>query len=102
MPSIEQLQRLEAIDPKDPFVPYAMALELAKTGDHDQAIAAFDRCLALDPDYLYAYFHKARSLDAAGRRADAVGVLEIGAEKAAKAGDAKAHSELSEYLAQMR
>ena len=102
MPSIEQLQRLEALDPEDPFIPYAMALELAKANDHDGAIAAFDRCLALDPDYLYAYFHKARSLEVAGRRDDAVQTLQIGVDKAVTAGDAKARSELSGYLAQLR
>ncbi len=98
MPSVEQLERLEALDPKDPFIPYARALEHAKAGDHDSAIAAFDRCLTLDADYLYAYFHKARSLEAEGRIDDAKQTLTQGAERAAAAGDAKASSEIAGFL----
>jgi tetratricopeptide (TPR) repeat protein len=61
MPTIEQLQRLYDADPSDPFAPYALAQEYAKQGDHAHAVEFYDRCLALDPDYLYAYFHKARA-----------------------------------------
>ena len=102
MPTVEQLERLEALDPEDPFVPYALALEHAKSGEHARALEAFDRCLALDSDYLYAYFHKARSLEAAGRPSDAMAVLRDGAERAQAAGDAKARSEISAYIASLR
>jgi len=97
MPTVEQLERLEASDPNDPFIAYALALELAKQGEHDRALEAFDRCLALDADYLYAYFHKARSLEALGRVPDATALLEAGAARARKIGDAKALAEITGY-----
>jgi tetratricopeptide (TPR) repeat protein len=99
MPSIEQLQRLYEADPTDPFAPYALAQELAKQGEHERAIEHYDLCLALDADYLYAYFHKARSLEAAGRVQDAIDVLRAGAARAAN--DAKAQSEIAGYLDQL-
>jgi tetratricopeptide (TPR) repeat protein len=99
MASIEQLKRLYEADPTDPFAPYALAQEYAKQGDHGRAVEHYDRCLALDPDYLYAYFHKARSLEAAGRVEDAAAALRAGAARAG--GDAKARDEMAAYLREL-
>lgn len=98
MPSIQQLERLLAADPNDPFVLYAMAIELAKAGKHEDALAFFDRCIAADRLYCYAYFHKGRSLEALGRRADLQTTLSAGVNAAREAGDGKALSEISGYL----
>lgn len=102
MPSIAQLERLLAIDPADPFVPYALGQEHAKQGRFDQAIAWYDRCLALDPSYCYAYYHKARALEPAGDRAAIEAVLRQGLAAAKAAGDAKASSELASFLESLR
>lgn len=99
MPSMQQLEKLLAADPGDPFVLYAMAIELAKQGKHEDAIGYFDRCLAADSLYCYAYFHKARSLEALGRHADLKAALTAGVAAAKEAGDGKALSEISGYLA---
>lgn len=98
MPTIEQLEALLQADPNDTFVLYALAQEHAKAGSHEDSVALYDRCLRVDPDYLYAYFHKARALEALGRVRDARDALEQGVARAAKLGDAKAQSELSSYL----
>ena len=98
MPSIPQLERLIAADPTDPFALYAMAIELAKQGRHDDALTFFDRCLGVDRLYCYAYFHKGRSLEALGRRADLEATLTAGVAAAKEAGDGKALSEISGYL----
>ena len=60
LPSIPQLEKLLALDPADAFVLYALAMEHAKLAEKDRAFAYFDRCIAADPAYCYAYFHKAR------------------------------------------
>ena len=98
MPSVEQLEKLLASDPRDPFVLYALAQEHAKGGDITRSVEYFDRCLAADPAYCYAYFHKARVLHEAGRTPEAVGTLREGAAAAKKAGDAHALSEISGFL----
>ncbi len=98
MPSIEQLQKLLAADPADPFVLYGLAQEHAKAGQTDEAVAHYDRCLAADPGYCYAYFHKAKALEDAGRVPEAVATLKAGLAAAKKAGDAHATSEISGYL----
>lgn len=95
---LEQLQKLLALEPNDPFLLYSTALEHAKTGDHARAVEFFDRCLAADPAYCYAYFHKAVSLKAADRAGEARDTLTAGIRAAQAAGDAKAIGELSGML----
>ena len=98
MPSIAQLERLLAADPDDAFVLYALAQEHANAANHDEALGYYDRCLAVDPAYCYAYFHKARSLEALGRKADAADALRVGLEVSKKANDMKAAGEIAGYL----
>lgn len=98
MPSLDQLHRLLAADPSDAFVLYGIAQEHARLKDYPKAVEFYDRCLATDPRYSYAYFHKARALEALGRAADAAATLRAG-QKAAKAGgDPHALAEISAYL----
>lgn len=94
MPTIEQLTTLLAADPDDTFVLYGLAQEHAKNGDHAEAVSFYDRCLAVDPAYCYAYFHKARTQEAAGDMADALATAQAGVTAATKAGDEKALGEL--------
>lgn len=98
MPSLPDLQRLLAASPDDPFLLYGIAQEYARQGDHPAAIAYYDRCLAADPSYCYAYFHKARSQQALGATAEAVATLTQGVAAARAAGDSHALSEISGYL----
>lgn len=98
MPSITDLQRLLAADPADPFILYGLAQEYARQGDHATALGFYDRCLASDPAYCYAYFHKARSLEALGRVPEAAKTLAAGVAAAKQAQDGHALSELSAYL----
>lgn len=102
MPSIEQLEKLLTVDDTDTFVLYALAQEHAKAGNHDAAIGFYDRCLAVDEAYCYAYFHKARSLEAVDRVSDAIGTLEAGLAVAQRVSDAKASGEISSYLTNLR
>jgi tetratricopeptide (TPR) repeat protein len=98
MPSIEQLTRLLEAEPNDPFLLYGIAQEHLKAGDFDTAVAWFDRTIAADPAHAYAYFHKARAQEEAGRRDDAVATLRAGVQVARAGGDQKAWSELAGFL----
>ena len=97
MPSIDQLKKALASDPRDPFVLYGLAQEYAKAGDIAQACDYYDRCLKEDPHYCYAYFHKARAQEAGGDLAGALATLSTGLEVSRKVGDSKAVSELRGY-----
>jgi hypothetical protein len=101
MPSIAQLEKLLAADPRDAFVLYGLAQEHAKAGGpagHGRAVEFYDRCLAVDPLYCYAYFHKARSLVAVGLGAEAAQTARAGIAAARKAADAHAEAELTGLL----
>ncbi len=98
MPTMEQLERLLAQDPDDAFTLYAMAQEMAKQARHVEAIAFYDRCLGVAPHYCYAYFHKARSQEAAGDADGARETLRAGLAASEAAGDAQAVGEIGAYL----
>ncbi|MCW5764536.1 MAG: tetratricopeptide repeat protein [Phycisphaeraceae bacterium] len=92
---LAKLEKLLALDGRDTFVLYGLAQEHAKMGDHARAVDFYNRCLEVDPAYCYAYYHKARSLQAAGNLAAARQTVLAGVQAALRAGDAKAHGELS-------
>jgi predicted Zn-dependent protease len=95
MPSIVDLTRLLDKDPNDPFVLYGLAQEYFKLKDTPKAVEFYNRCLKADPSYCYAYFHKARALQAAGDIEHAKVAVTDGLAAARKAGDQHAVSELS-------
>ncbi len=98
MSRVAQLERLHSIDPADADVMYMLAQEHAKQGRTDDAAAWFDRCLAADANYAYAFYHKARALEAAGRVAEAKATLTDGLATARRLGEAKAISEMEAFL----
>lgn len=98
MPSIDSLQRLLAADPNDAFVLYGLAQEYARLGETVRAVEYYDRCIAADVSYCYAYYHKAKALEAAGRVDEAVRTLRAGVDAAKKAQDGHALSEMTGYL----
>lgn len=98
MSRLAQLQKLHAADPGDADVLYMLAQEHAKAGDTPGAIAWYDRCLEIDPAYVYAYFHKARAQQAADDDAGAAATLRQGLAEARKRADAKAVNEISGFL----
>lgn len=95
---LEKLRRLLELEPDDPFCLYALAQEYAKAESHEVAIGYFDRVIAVEPAHGYAYYHKARSLEAMGRPDEARDTLRRGMRAVSPAADAKAHRELQEYL----
>lgn len=95
---IELLQKMLEQDPADAFCRYGMAQEYLKAGDLANAILWFDRTVESDADYCYAYYHKARALEQAGRREDALATLRHGIDRARSCGDAHAISEIQALL----
>ena len=95
---LEQLKRLLATEPGDAFLNFGMAMELAKLGQFDESLAAFERVLELDPAYIAAHFHKGKTLLTMGQTADAKAALETGIKEAARYGEMHAKSEMEELL----
>jgi tetratricopeptide (TPR) repeat protein len=98
MPSLEQLRQLLRADPDDPFVLYGLAQEYARLERWADAIAHYDRCLAVDPLYCYAYYHKARAQARAGDPSAAAATVRDGLDAARRAGDDHAAAELQALL----
>ncbi|MCG3127535.1 MAG: hypothetical protein CHACPFDD_02397 [Phycisphaerae bacterium] len=98
MSRLEQLRRLAEMMPSDPLAHYGLALEHLGAQSWDDAIASFDRTLALDAGYSAAYYHKARAQLGAGRGEEARTTLTAGMEAARAKGDWKTQNEMQELL----
>ncbi len=95
---LEQLVRFFEADPNDAFTAYAIALEHGKAERTDEALQWLDRTIALDADFAYAYFQKAKRLIGRGQTEQARAELQAGIAAAERSGDEKAQRELSELL----
>jgi tetratricopeptide (TPR) repeat protein len=95
---LTRLLALHGAEPTDGFLRYALAQECQKLGRLTEAVDWYDRTIAADPKQFYAYFHKAKALETAGRSKDALAVLRDGLPRARAAGDFKAASEIEGYL----
>lgn len=98
MERVGRLLKLYQSDPCDADVPYMIAQEHARAGDHAHALQWYDTCLKMEPAYHYAYYHKAKSLEALERFGDAAAVVQEGLARARASGDQKAAAELASYL----
>ena len=95
---LSQLRNLLESDPHDAFCMYGIAMEHAKTGRHQEAIAWFDKTIETDPEYCYAWYHKARCQHDAGDQLGAHQTLKEGIKKAQEHGDQHAEDEMGELL----
>lgn len=98
MDKIAGLKEILALDPKNSFARYGIALELANRGEIDPAMAEFDKLLQIDPDYTAGYFMAAQTLSKAGRTAEAVERLKSGISCAARSDNRHALSEMQGML----
>ncbi len=98
MDKIAGLREILALDAKNSFARYGIAMELAGRGDTDEALKEFETLLGNDPDYTAAYFMAAQTLANAGRTANAVERLKAGIACAARTGNRHALSEMQAML----
>jgi len=98
MTRLEQLLKLAADSPDDPLARYAVALEYSNQERFDEARAAFEQVLIIDPQYAAAYYHKARVEIRAGDKAAARKTLIAGMQCARDQGDAKTVREMNDLL----
>jgi len=98
MDKIAGLREILALDPKNSFARYGLAMELAKVGETAEALGEFDVLLAGDPEYTAAYFMAAQTLAVAGRTAEAIERLKAGIACASHNGNRHAQSEMQAML----
>lgn len=90
---INSLRHMLDEAPDDPFLIYALALEL-KPLDAGESLSLFEALLQNHPDYLPTYYHAAAALRRAGQRLQALQVYEKGMALARQQNDMKTLAEL--------
>ena len=98
MDKIAGLKEILALDPRNSFARYGIAMELANRGEVAAALKEFDTLLANDPDYTAAYFMSAQTLVGAGRASEAIARLKAVIGCAARSGNSHALSEMQAML----
>lgn len=98
MDKIQRLKEVLALDPKNSFARYGIAMELVSQGDTAAALAEFDTLLQYDPDYTAGYFMVAQTLVGAGKKPEAIERLKAGIGCAARAGNSHALTEMQSML----
>jgi thioredoxin-like negative regulator of GroEL len=98
MDKIAGLKEILALDPKNSFARYGLAMELAGQGETVTALAEFDTLLANDPGYTAGYFMAAQTLAAASRTEEAIKRLKTGIESAERSGNRHAVNEMQTML----
>jgi predicted Zn-dependent protease len=98
MPSLEQLQALLAAEPDDSFLRYGVAMEYAKQGRPDEAVAEFAELRRRHPDYVPGYFMGARAHEQAGDIDAAKALYKEGIAVARRTGDEHAAGEMTAAL----
>ena len=98
MSRLEQLRKLAAAQPEDPFTHYGVGLEYANLEQWEEALAAFQRALELDAQYIAAHMQKSRVELRLGRRDAAGAALRAGIAAARAKGDRHAADEMGKML----
>jgi tetratricopeptide (TPR) repeat protein len=91
---LSQLFTMLAMHGNDPFIHYAIAMEYSKEQNHVEACNWLQKTLAIDPQYLAAYYHLAQAYIYQEQTDTALLVLEKGILLAKERKDQKSLAEL--------
>lgn len=94
----EMLEEFIEQRPNDSFAHYGLAMEYAGAGRSEDALAAFQKLLGLNPDYTAAYHQAGLLLEKLGRMEEARAMLQRGIEVAARTGEAHSRTEMEQAL----
>jgi predicted Zn-dependent protease len=92
-----KLQEMLVDEPNDPFLNYALALEVLKEDPADGVARLADMNRRF-PDHVPAYFRRGQALAEQGDTAGARSVLSDGIQAARRVGDSHAIGEMQELL----
>ena len=98
MDKIERLKEIVALDPKNSFARYGIAMELVSRGETAAALSEFEALLANNPNYTAGYFMAAQTLASVGKKSEAIERLKAGIASAARDGNSHAISQMQGML----
>lgn len=93
-PRLGMLEQLVATKPGEPFPRYGLAMEYKKLERFDDAVAAFEQLIEVQPSYVPSYLMFGNLLETLGRAGEATKVYGAGIVAAQAAGDDHAIGEL--------
>ena len=94
MDRVAMLSEILTQNPNDAFARYGLAMEYSNRGETEQALAEFQKLLAVHPDYTAGYFMAAQTLVRAERTDEARKMLQDGIQSAQRTHNAHAQSEM--------
>jgi tetratricopeptide (TPR) repeat protein len=94
MDKFAALSQILAANPNDTFARYGLAMELVGQHKIEEALAEFDRCIQINPDYVPAYQMSAQTLAANGNPELAIARLHHGIAAANRTGNQHALAEM--------
>lgn len=95
---IDQFRKMAHDDPNNELGHFSLGKALFDAGQHADAVASFERALALKPDFSKAYALLGQALLRTGRRDDAVALLTKGVVTAHDRGDKMPRDEMVTLL----
>lgn len=98
MTRLEQLHRLRAASPNDPFLLFAIAKEHEKANNASQALEFYLQISTTSPDYVGLYYHLGKLYERDNRLEDAANTYKEGIKVALAANDRHAAGELQTAL----
>lgn len=101
MSRIDLLKQFLEEDPKDSFSRYALAMEYAKLGKRDEAVAEYRTVRDNDPDYVATYYQLGKVLESQGNLDEARETYRSGIAVATRIGDSHTRDELTSALAEL-
>lgn len=87
--------------PNDPFLNYALAMELISENNDTEASEILLKLLDFQPEYIPTYYHYGKLLERQSRKSDAIEIYKKGISVAQKANDNHARSELQSALLEL-
>ncbi len=95
---LDILKQMLASDPNNAFARYGLAMELANTGQLEEAVREFQRLVAEDGTYVAAYYHGGQALEKLGHIEEAKTMYETGIEACSRKGDLHTRGEIEAAL----
>lgn len=91
---LEKLKALNAENPHDTFVLFALGKEMESLGEDAEAIQLFEKLIVIDGSYVGAYYHLGKLWEKKEEIKKALNIYEAGIQVALAAKDAHSLSEL--------
>ena len=101
MDRMAKLKQMIESEPDDTFLNFSLAMEYQSSGKTDEAIAQYDRTVAIDPHYMAAHLRKGELLMANHRYDEARQALEAGALVAREANDNHMLDNINELISHL-